>query len=172
MATRRFSSRRQVRSSRKGTSWARNLSATFTTVPAASKVLVGSFVLSNPGITETAVRSRGRIWIQSDQGAALEEQQGALGLVVVSDLALAAGAASIPGPATDSSDDGWFVWEGFSQTNIQVSAGTAGQLYEFDSKAARRVQEGFAIAIMAENVHATHGLDLGLVISLLAVVNT
>ncbi len=135
-------------------------------MPANSKVLLTSVVLSNPGIGETVRRTRGLISIMSDQQTVVEEQVGAFGMVVVTDLALAAGAASIPGPGTDASDDGWFVWVPF----VQASEGNVGvadppglpvsQRYEFDSKAMRRVEEGFVIAIMVENVHATMGLRI------------
>ncbi len=79
-----------------------------------TKILLGVFVLSNVGIGETVRRTIGNIWVVSDQAAADEVQVGAFGCIVVTDLAAAAGAASIPGPFTDANDDGWFVWQGFS----------------------------------------------------------
>ena len=53
------------------------------------------------------------IMVGSDQVAVVEQQIGALGFIVVSDLAIAAGAASIPSPGFNGSDDGWFVWQAF-----------------------------------------------------------
>ena len=131
------------------------------TVPAATKVLLTSLSLANPGIGETVRRTRGLLYIQSDQSASAEEQTGAMGFVVVTDLALAAGAASIPGPHTDSSDDGWFVWQPFMQAGLQQPLSAVhGTGYDFDSKAMRRVQEGSGIAVMVENSHATFGLEV------------
>ncbi len=85
------------RGSRKGTNWGRIVFTGTTQIAAASKSLLTTVVLSNPGIGETLVRSRGHIFVFSDQAAAVEMQIGAFGCVVVSDLAIAAGAASIPG---------------------------------------------------------------------------
>ncbi len=99
--------------------------------------------------------------VVSDQEAVMEPQIGAFAMVVVSDLAIAAGAASIPGPVTDADDDGWFVWEGI----CQMAAGSIGgntingqtQWYEFDSKAMRRIEQGFGLAVMVENSQAAIG---------------
>ncbi len=150
--------------------WARDVSPVAIVVPAASKVLLLTVALNNPGIGETVRRTRGTFYITSDQSMVIEEQYGAFGMVVVSDLALAAGAASIPGPSTNASDDGWFLWEPFlvQQTlaSAQAAANGVGRI-DFDSKAMRRVEEGFGIAIMVENAHATDGLEIACGFSLL-----
>ncbi len=108
--------------------------------------------------------------IASDQTTSIEFQLGAMGMVVVSDLALAAGAASIPGPGTDAADDGWFVWVPFMAIADGITTGNTKnpqQYFEFDSKAMRRVEEGFGIAVMIENVHPTQGLQAGVALSML-----
>ena len=136
--------------------WARSVSTALLTIPAASKVLVATVALSNPGIGETVRRTRGVISLASDQNIASEVQFGAFGFIVVNDLAIAAGVASIPGPVTDASDDGWFVWQPY--VFRQSGAGdTRLRMIEFDSKAMRRIEEGFTVAIVAENSHATQG---------------
>ena len=145
---------------RQPTSWSRTTSVAPVTVPAASKVLLTSLTLANPGIGETIRCTRGILSVMSDQTAAIEEQTGALGFVVVTDLALAAGAASIPGPHTDSSDDGWFVWMPFMQEGGSPATIPTWSTYQYDSKAMRRVQEGSGIAVMVENSHATEGLKV------------
>ena len=163
------------RRSRRGTNWARTVEATVTTVPAASKVLLASFALSNPGIAETVVRTLGKFFWVSDQASAVESQLGAFGWIVVNDLALAAGAASIPGPVTDASDDGWFVWEAFgskSEGFANGEPGFASELIKWESRAARRTEEGFGIAVMVENAHATTGFQFWFGSSMLGVVNT
>ncbi len=141
-------------------------------MPAASKVLAATLTLDNPGITETVIRTLGRYLVQSDQAAGVEFQLGAWGMIVINDLAVAAGAASIPGPVTDASDDGWFVWEPFSTFGTRASAVGQWQDVHFESKAARRVEEGFTIAIMVENAHASDGLLFTLGASVLSKVNT
>ncbi len=159
---------------RPGGTWARVV-GDFTNVPAATKVLLTTFSLSNPGIGETVRRVLGSIYVQSDQSAASEHQRGAFGLIVANDLAIAAGAASIPGPFTDADDDGWFVWRGFTQ-DLVVLTGVGFRSnfsieYPFDSKAMRRIEEGFGVAVMAENADATDGLQMALTLSVYATRN-
>jgi len=154
--------------------WAGINAATYTNVPAASKVLLGSFTLNNTGIDETVLRTVGSISIKSDQAAASEDQIGAFGLYVVSSRALAIGLTAIPGPVTNASEDGWFVWQGFAQTLEFVSAvgvepGMA-TTYHFDSKAKRVVGTGMGIAIMVENIHASHAFDIAVPLRLLSMV--
>ncbi len=140
-----------------------------TAVGAATKVLLASFVLSNPGIGETVRRTHVMLSVVSDQTGVLEQQNGALGMMIVSDLAIAAGAASIPGPVTDASDDGWFLWFGVSQVSIAALGGvvnTNPQSYVIDSKAMRKVADGFSIAVMYESL--SQGAFVGTAISLLS----
>ncbi len=171
MPDRRSFRRAPGRSMRRGTTWARLQFAAFTTIPAASKVLIATLVPSNPGITETVIRTVGQFMVKSDQSAGVEDQLGAFGFIVVTDLALAAGAASIPGPVTDGSDDGWFVWQPFSATGNAANP-TGNFLLPFESKAARRIEEGFSVAVMCENAHATEGLDIAMGFSFLSKINT
>ena len=156
------------RAHRQPTSWGRLVPTAFTVVPAASKVLLATFVLSNPGIGETVRRTRGIVSVRSDQTSLPEIQLGAVGFVIVSDLAIAAGAASIPGLVSDASDDGWFVWQPFGQSLSAAASFTTNWQWLFDSKAMRRIEEGFTIAVMAENAHATNGLSVHVSTSLLA----
>jgi len=157
---------------RGATDWGRLVSTRFTILPGA-KALLATFTLTNPGISETVRRTRGRFEVLSDQGSLIEAQDGALGMIVVSDRAVAAGAASIPGPITDASDEGWFVWEGFVQHSREVLAGSVSgggpgsSPYAFDSKAMRKVAEGFTIAVMAEATAASGGIVIALAVSLL-----
>ncbi len=142
---------------------------------AGTKVLLAVSELSNPGITETVIRTRGMFGILTDAATASEFQHGAFGMIVVNDLAAAAGAASIPGPVVDASDDGWFVWEPFlsAQESVGATAVTVPMsVFHFDSKAARRVEQGFQIAIMVENASATHAFDVLSAFSQLSKVNT
>ncbi len=147
--------------------WSRLLASGMTTVPASSKVLLATATLSNPGIDETVRRTRGGIWIQSDQSAAIENQIGALGAIVVSERALVIGITAVPDPVTEKDDDGWFLWVPFAQSS-DLTAGRTGYWYEFDSKAMRKISEGFAIAFVAGNNSASNGLQVALIFSVLA----
>ncbi len=127
-------------------------------VAAGTKVLVGSFFTDEP---TTIRRTRGLISWRSDQNAADELPMGAFGMVVVSDIAFAAGAASIPGPFTDADSDLWFVHQ---YVFAPMSISGAGPLrdavvrpYEIDSKAMRKFTEEERVVLMWENGHATHG---------------
>ena len=164
--------RQFARRPQRTTNWARFLNTSQSVVPAATKLLIGTMVLSNPGIGETVRRVRGRFLVMSDQTSAYEFQLGAFGMVIANDLALAAGAASLPGPGTDGNDDGWFVWEPFGQLAQATEAGSTHDGihvgHDFDSKGMRRIEEGFGIALMVENVHATHALEFVLTLSLLS----
>jgi len=168
----RGSSRRFAgRSQRAPTNWSRFVEPAHAALGAASKTLVATFTLDNPGIGETVRRTRGLISMGSDQAVSIEDQVGALGMVVVNDLALAAGAASIPGPVTEAADDGWFVWVPFSQRSA-IGAPTAGGnintvTWEFDSKAMRRIEEGFSVAVMVENANPVTGIFFAVSMSML-----
>ena len=149
--------------------WGRLANDTLTTFTANQKILLATVTLSNPGISETVRRTRGILVVISDQGSVNEVQNGALGMIVVSDLAIAAGVASIPGPVTDQSDDGWFVWQPVFHVSGYVNAGSASlsipRTYDFDSKAMRKVEEGFTVAVVYESV--TNGQQVGVAFSML-----
>ncbi len=155
MARQPARSRFQGRGRRQPTLWSRSTAGTPTTLAVSTKVLLATISLSNPGLAETVRRTRGLIQVTSDQGSAFENQSIAYGMIVVNDLAIAAGAASIPGPVTDEDDDGWFVWVPVMSAGAAVNANDVGRI-EFDSKAMRRVEEGFSVAVMAENASGVH----------------
>ena len=157
---RRTPARGAFRSARPGTDWARLVQAVPISIAGASqKVLLASVALSNQGIAETVRRLILDYLVQSDQVATTELQSGALGFIVINDLAVAAGAASIPGPITDANDDGWFLWQSYQQIG-RVGTGSAGGNFtsfqrHAESKAMRRVEEGFSIAFMLESGPST-----------------
>ena len=146
--------RRPFRKSPSNKSWT-GVHLDSTLIAGNTKVLVATFSLSNTTIDETVLRSIGRVEVRSDQVAASENQLGAMGWIVVNNLAVVAGVASIPGPITDIGDDGWFVFVPFAQrlnvgdsTGLQPNFGTG---YDFNSKAKRKVEDGFKIAVVVEN---------------------
>ena len=107
------------------------------------------------------------ISVGSDQISTIESQSGAFGMIAVSDLAITAGVVSIPSPVTEGNDDGWFVWQPFVQTIEGSTSASHSEQYDFDSKGMRRIQEGFTIAIVAENSSATIGLDFQFAVAML-----
>ncbi len=149
-------------SRRHNNAWLGLVSSGPTTLAANSVVLAGTIVLSNSQIDETVLRVVGGISIASDS-AAVEEQVGAVGLIVVSNAAIAIGVTAIPLPGTDADDDGWFCHTLFQQTSSRaVEGGQNSNMYNFSSKAKRVVEDGTGIAIVVQNGHATHGLNFTL----------
>jgi len=171
MAHRRFrSSRGSVSGGRRApTTWSRvQTEAGSIVVPLSTKVLLSTFTLNNVGIGETVRRTIGWLYVQADVGGAVERQAGAFGLVVVSDAAALVGVTAIPGPVTDKDDDGWFVYQSFGVTNNSTAVTTSNTpLWPFESKAMRRIQEGFSVAVMVENASGTHGLAIDFGLSML-----
>ncbi len=141
--------------------WASTIENVATVIPAASKVLLASFVPFASGVDETILRVVGGVMVSSDQSAAVEAQIGAVGLIIVTDVALAAGIASIPGPVTDAADDGWFVHQHFAQQSAAVADGPTSHWYPIDQKAKRILDgNGQAVAVVVENINAASGLSV------------
>ncbi len=139
-----------------------------------SKVLAGSFALSNQGIDETLLRNVGGISVASDQAAASESQMGALGMCVVTDTALALGITALPDPVTDAADDIWLLYVSFAQ-ELRFSDATGFEpnfatWYPFDSKAKRVVHTGQSLAIVVANANSTFGFKFILNLRTLAMV--
>jgi len=103
----------------------------------------------------TIVRTRGIISIKLTSYAADLDFCGVLGMGIVSDEALAAGAASIPRPFDDADWPGWFVWEPFcSRFEFLDATGTkfpAALSWKFDSKAMRKVRVNETVVVMVES---------------------
>ncbi len=131
-------------------SWA-TLDFQLTTISGGGKALIGVFILST-AFEETLVRTRGILSVSSDQSASQEEQTGALGMIRITDAAAAIGITAIPAPVTDGDDDGWLVWQPFSQrSSLDINGAIYSHQYTIDSKAQRIVREGQQIAVVIEN---------------------
>jgi len=169
-----FRSNIPSRGSKRLTDWLINFEQTaLLAVPANSKVLVASIAAATMTINApfTIIRTRGALGVFSDQTAAAEQQLGAIGITLVSDLARAAGVASLPGPATDSNWEGWF-WHQWFVNKLQIADATGfaargGVYFEVDSKAMRKVDSSDALVIVAENSHATHAFEIGVSLRIL-----
>jgi len=110
----------------------------------------------------TIVRTRGWVFVKSDQEANTEVPFGAMGMSVVSDTAILIGITAIPTPITDESSDLFFMWQSFIADRSIISAigfDDGGSVFHFDSKAMRKVEEGSDLAITLENASSTAGLS-------------
>jgi len=158
----RFRNQFQRRSgSRPNRSWAGDTSSTFFSLAAATSVISSGFVAS--GGDQTVLRVVGILSIASDQAGAVEDQIGAMGMILVSDSAFAAGIASLPDPITDQDNDGWFMYQAFaSQGDASVTSSNP-RTYPFDSKAKRIVElEGVTLAVIVANASASHGIKFSI----------
>ena len=108
----------------------------------------------------TVIRTVGMLFIQSDQIAAIETMISAFGLAVVSDQASAIGVTAIPTPITDESSDLWFMYQ-FVLHNWQFNtSGAMGPgVFQFDSRAMRKVEDGQDVVSVFENGASGAGLN-------------
>ncbi len=153
--------------SKRQTDWAFGFfTSAFIAIPANSKVLLSS-IPSSTLLTfapSTIIRTRGMVSVITDTGSATEQQIGSVGLALVSDIARAAGAASIPGPSQEATWDGWFVHQFFAQkfafgTGVAFNSNAANNM-TIDSKAMRKFETDQALVLMVQNDHATHAFDI------------
>jgi len=131
---------------------------TLTVVATGTPVLLGT--LNAAALAQrpfTFVRSRGFVYVDTDQEAADEHQSAAVGQAVVSDQATAIGVTAVPTPVTDSNSDLWYVYE-WAVSDFKFGDGTGfgrvGNGVQIDSKAMRKVEEG-QDAITAVELGAT-----------------
>ncbi len=151
------------RSAKRKTSWL-NFSAVFTSptaLAAGTSILLASLNAAALALRPfTIVRTRGMVYVFSDQSAASEEPFGALGFAVVSDEASAIGVTAVPTPTSGSGSSLWFSWTPwFASIKLgsNISIANVGSSYEFDSKAMRKVEVGQDIVAVVENQHAADG---------------
>ena len=131
------------------------------TIAANTKVLLGSLTASALALRPfTIVRSHMLIQWVSDQAAATESAQAAMGQIVVNDQAVAVGATAIPDPLGNV-DAPFFVWQPMDFTFRFVTAAgfesNAGWQYTIDSKAMRKVGNNEDIAMVIANVDSSEG---------------
>ncbi len=135
-----------------------------TAIAAATAVLVASLNAAALALRPfTVVRTRMLIRWSSDQSAATERPFGAIGQIVVSDEAAAAGVASIPDPVTNPSAP-WFFYEPLSdeiifKSGVGIDSG-AGYVVLGDSKSMRKVGQNEDITLIATNSSSTDGANV------------
>ena len=149
------------RSPRRLTQWFRSADVSaLTSLAAGAAVLDQSLVGTEPF---TIVRTRGIIWVKSDQSGATETPFGAVGQCVVSDQALAVGVSAVPAPITDKDSDLFMMHQYFAVGLTRLtSVGFDGSVlagFAFDSKAMRKVPADSAAVWTVENASATAGLE-------------
>ena len=139
-----------------------------TVVPAASKLVVGTFTSATLAtlVPATVIRVRGMMNVYSDQVAATEHQVGAMGFGFVNEVAATLGITGLPGPSTDALWDGWFVHQFITQrfhfadnTGLLPYMGTQ---YVIDSKAMRKFESDEALVVVVENTSLTQGFEVQL----------
>ncbi len=105
----------------------------------------------------TIVRTRGLLYIQSDQVAAREEAFGAMGIGVVTQAAASIGVTAVPTPLTEISDDLFFVWVPWACDHDTL--GNNPYMAPFDSKSQRKVNEGDTVVVTLENSASGFGVE-------------
>ena len=137
-------------------------------VPALTKVLLQTFLV---GFTsgETIRRMRGTFVTVGTSGF---YYHGAVGAFIANDTAIVAGVGSLLDPVTDVGDDAWLWYHSFhggpSTAGEPGSAGQGGgQVVEIDSKAMRRLDNGYTLAIVVANSSATQTFSIALLVRVL-----
>ncbi len=149
---------------RRSTQWGASADITGPTALAANTAILDqAFTQANlDTITPaTIIRTRGILWVSTDQLTASEEPFGAMGMMVVTEAARVAGIAAIPTPIAEEVDDGFFVFQYFGGPQLFFSATGQQQWarYEFDSKAQRKMNSDEAIVVTLENASSSAGLN-------------
>ncbi len=112
----------------------------------------------------TVMRTRGLVWWESDQDAADEEPTGVYGEIVVTEPASTIGITAIPDPISEP-DAAWMIYQPLI-TAVRFVSGTgvndpAGSVYEYDSKAMRKVGiNDDLVSVVANNSGVDGGLFL------------
>ncbi len=133
--------------------WVGSAAVDGSTALAASTVLLDQvFIPDAPG--ETVIRTRGLFGVESDQSAASESANGAVGIGVVSAQAVSVGITAVPHPVTDAGWNGWF-WHSYWNSTVRVSSAVGFQNLlrniTIDSKAMRKVGDEERVVIVLEN---------------------
>ena len=100
----------------------------------------------------------------TDQVIASEEQTGAVGLAVVSDQSVAIGVTAVPTPVTDIANDHWLMYQLYMSNFLFISGVASNvpvnRVWEIDSKAMRKVDQGEDLIVVAESTTPSAGYDI------------
>ena len=111
----------------------------------------------------TIVRTVGYVAVRSDQVAAERDPFGAMGMMIVREQARVIGITALPTPVTNEFDDGFFVfvpWIAGFQFITAAGFQDVTKVFQFDSRAQRKVSPDDAIVVTLENAAAVGGADL------------
>ncbi len=140
---------------RRETVWSGILETLTVLANAGDAVLFGGFSAAALALRPfTIVRTRLLHYVSSDQSGVDESWMAAIGFAIVTDEALAVGATAVPTPLSSSDSDAFFVWNAITGRQEFVSAAgfnDTGRMVMVDSKAMRKVEDGFDIAISIQN---------------------
>ncbi len=127
----------------------------FTSLGGATSTLITSLNAAALALRPfTVVRSVGFVHFRSDQQAAVESFAGAYGRCVVTDQAVAVGVTAVPTPFTDNDSDAWYLHQAVVSTNV-VDAGGSLLAFPVESRAMRKVEDGFDLIGVVENLLVT-----------------
>jgi len=145
------------RVARRATEWLGREETAVVTLPFGSVIFDSSLSTAEKAKRPfTIVRTRGSLFVGSDQAAAQEHLFGSMGMSVVSEQAAGIGVTALPLPGTDVQSDLFFVYESFASA-MRTATDQSGVLLNFDSKAMRKVEEGQDVAVVLENASPSAG---------------
>jgi len=130
------------RSRKRSTSWGIGPESSPVSLSGTANALwtTGSVLGNEAKVTIVRIRGMASLFMQTATATG-DGFNGAVGIGIVSAEAFAAGAASVPGPFTDSDWDGWMYHTFFnlnsSAGGLSAEGGQASQRLEIDSKAMR-----------------------------------
>ncbi len=130
---------------------------TQTTITTQTSVLVAALNAAGLALRPfTIVRTHLEVMLRSDQSAAIEVQQAALGMAVVSDQSVGIGVTAVPTPVTDLASSMWFQHRVLFAHHQEITDRSEPAVnYSIDSKAMRKVELGQDVILVLENAAAT-----------------
>ena len=138
------------------------ITPTLTTMSSSGGIITG--LLNAAGLALlpfTVVRTRGYLFITSDQAAAAEVQIGAYGGAVVTDQAIAIGVSAVPTPITDLGSDEFFLHQMImADESALTDVAKPGVGVQFDSRAMRKCSESEQPYFVAELSTVGSGFSL------------
>ncbi len=111
---------------------------------------------------QTLIRTRGYLYVQSDQAAAREECFGAFGIAVVKTPAAAIGVTALPAPLDEMGDDMWYVWVPWACSKSAADGDASNYSMAFDSKGQRKLADGDTLVALIQNSASGFGIEFEL----------
>ncbi len=158
--------RHRSNSVRRQTTWVGPADQAYVSVADGTKVLLASFDPATSGLPKpTLIRARGGLSVVPGNFTADLAIIWAFGIAIVSDQALAAGIASIPGPFTNADWDGWQTWmSGSSRFEFITGAGVElqSETVQIDSKGMRKITDNETLVLVAESQSGAFDISMPL----------